>query len=240
MIQTQAKESLTDQVYRVLKKDITVCEIAPGTRLVEGELAARFEMSKTPVREALAQLEQEHLVQVMPRIGYVVTPISLADMHEVFSLRSLLEAEAVSLATLRMGDLELEALLAEATRGAPMSAGPFEATESLLLALGVNRTFHSAIARASGNQRLADMVCRLIDETSRLIFIDRSLHPEEYLHFPDHIRLVHAMQMRDVGTARKAMSDHIEYARKRIFELVVSSQTGIPLRMNDVESRLTL
>lgn len=230
-MQGQARESLTDHIYQVLKKEITVCKIAPGTRLVEGDLAARFATSKTPVREALARLRQDRLLDVMPRIGYIVTPLSMADMHEVFALRALLEVEAVGLATQRMDDGDLDKLMQQAQRGAAMGPGPFDA-DGLLTALDYNRDFHTTVARCSGNQRLADLVHRLTDETSRLLFIDRSLHPEGYLQFPDHIALVGAMQRRDVDAARQTMAAHIEFARKRIIELILSSQTGIPLRAN--------
>ena len=93
-----AKPSATDIAYRALRDEILRCELAPGSRVVEGEIAERLGMSKTPVKKALGMLIHEGFVEVRPRHGYQVTEITLADVQEVYQLRQILEPAAAELA----------------------------------------------------------------------------------------------------------------------------------------------
>ena len=120
------KVSLAEQVYMRLRTEILHCQLPPGTELSEAELAARFEMSKTPVREALVTLRQEGLVLTFPRRGYQVAPITFGDMNELFDLRIMLEAGAVELACQRITDAPASASSpappTTATRSRPSTA----------------------------------------------------------------------------------------------------------------------
>ena len=70
-------------VYDNIRADILACALAPGARIHENDLAARLEVSKSPVRDALLRLEVEGLIEVLPRKGYRVRPISVADVAEL-------------------------------------------------------------------------------------------------------------------------------------------------------------
>src|SRR5918997_618134 len=98
MADAKAVQSLTKRTYEALKQDVLTCALRPGAQIFEAELATRYGTSKTPVREALSTLVQEGLVQVLPRRGYLVAPITLRDVQEVFQLRLLLETAAAELA----------------------------------------------------------------------------------------------------------------------------------------------
>ena len=87
----QGSRLLRETVYEVLRADMISCKLIPGTELREAELAARFEVSKSPVRDALMRLEREGLVITLPRQGYRVAPVSLSDMLDMFHLRAALE-----------------------------------------------------------------------------------------------------------------------------------------------------
>jgi DNA-binding GntR family transcriptional regulator len=82
---------LRERVYEELRHDIVSCELMPGAEIREAELAARFEVSKSPVRDALISLEREGLVITIPRQGYRVAPVSISDMLDMFHLRAALE-----------------------------------------------------------------------------------------------------------------------------------------------------
>ena len=83
--------SLTDRAYAHLREEIITCTLRPGTDIGEHELAARLSMSKTPVREALARLTLERLVEAFPRRGYRVTPVTFKDINDIFTVRKALE-----------------------------------------------------------------------------------------------------------------------------------------------------
>src|ERR1700759_1882280 len=142
---------LRDNVYESLRSDILTCHFAPGDDMREQDLAERYSVSRQPVREALLRLEREHLVTVQPRQGYRVSPISLADARDLLRFRLALEPACVTEAIESAPDDVLKAL--EQSR---LFAGDQEDF------IAYNRAFHSALAPASGNRRMAVAVCALI------------------------------------------------------------------------------
>ena len=89
---------LRSQVTEILRDAILSGQLAPGSVLVERELAERLGVSKTPVREALSLLDHEGLVQTVPRKGYFVSPITVQDVHNYFGLRLILECASAEMA----------------------------------------------------------------------------------------------------------------------------------------------
>src|SRR6266513_2300118 len=102
-----AARSLTARVYNDLKRDILHCTLRPGQDVYEGQLAERYGVSKTPIREALNTLRQEGYVQVMPRRGYRISPVSVQDVQHIFHVRLLLEPSAAELAAQRISGEQL-------------------------------------------------------------------------------------------------------------------------------------
>src|SRR5436190_1701331 len=101
---------LRDRVYAEIKEDILTGVLAPGQLLQEGQLAQRFKTSKTPVREALARLVQEDLLEAFPRVGYVVTDCTVEDAQAVLDFRAILEGAAIELAARYITEAELAQL----------------------------------------------------------------------------------------------------------------------------------
>src|SRR4249919_508859 len=93
---------LTDQVRDQIRRDILHCVWRPGSEVSEGQLARRYGFGKAPVRAALHRLAQEGLVRAVPRRGYVVVPLTVRDVHDVFEFRLLLEPATVRLAVGRL------------------------------------------------------------------------------------------------------------------------------------------
>ena len=94
----QNHRPLREIVYEELKREILVGEIAPGTRMMEIELADEMGVSRTPVREAIRKLEKEGLVTIEPRKGAYASDVSIKDMVDVLEVREDLEAMAAALA----------------------------------------------------------------------------------------------------------------------------------------------
>ena len=196
---------LRDNVYENLRSDILTCRLAPGDDMREQELAERYAVSRQPVREALLRLEREHLVTVQPRQGYRVNPISLSDARDLLRFRLALEpacvAEAIENATAEV----LKAL--DEFRS---FAGDHEDF------IAYNRAFHSALAHASGNRRMAAALCDLIGQADRLVRVSvanvRDHDPTQLV--AEHVALIEAMQRRDGRGAARIIKAHISQTEK--------------------------
>lgn len=212
-------ESLTERVYAMLRTEILTCVLEPGREVSEAELAERFDVSKTPVREALAHLRSEGLVRTFPRRGYQVVPVTFGDMNELFDLRTILEAGAAELACQRITDAEIDNLNRLADVVYDRSEQP-----SLKRFVQANRDFHIAIAKASGNERLYQLLSRQIDELERFFFLGARLRDVSNETQSDHHAIVEALRKRDPGAAREIMIRHNEVTRQGLFQALASSR----------------
>ena len=98
---------MTDQVYEAVRRDILCCALPPGAAISEASLAARYGYGKSPVRLALSRLRQEGLVHASPRRSFVVSSITLRDVHDLYELRLVLEPAVARLAA---GKVDVRAL----------------------------------------------------------------------------------------------------------------------------------
>ena len=198
---------LRDNVYESLRSDILTCHFAPGDDMREQDLAERYAVSRQPVREALLRLEREHLVTVQPRQGYRVNPISLADARDLLRFREALEPACVAEAIESASDAVLEAL--DEFR---LFSGDHEAF------ITYNRAFHTALAYASGNRRMAASLCDLIGQADRLVRVSlanvKGHDPARLV--AEHVALIEAMQRRDSRTANRIIKAHVAETVKRV------------------------
>lgn len=216
----QAKPaSLTEQVYEALRTDILTCALRPGQELNEAEIAERFNISKTPAREALAALRQEGLVRAFPRRGYQVTPITFADMDELFDVRTILEAGAAERACTRLTE-DLVANL-NALADAVYNQGE---RQSLAAFVQSNRTFHLAIAEASGNGRLVELLMRQIDALERFFYLGAQLRDVNSETSISHHEIVETLARGDPEAARQIMIRHNEQTRQGLFQALTAGR----------------
>jgi DNA-binding GntR family transcriptional regulator len=219
--------SLARQAYEALKQDILTCALPPGAQIFENELATRHGMSKTPVREALNLLGQEGLVQVLPRRGYLVAPVTLRDVQEVFQLRLLLETAAAELAAEHITEEALRQLNAlVAVRYT------YRDRASYARFLRANRAFHVAVAQASGNQRLAAFVGKLLEDMERILHLGLDLRDSAEEMAAEHGELVDALLKGDGALARKVVTEQLQNSRKRVLEALVGQMgAGSSIRL---------
>jgi DNA-binding GntR family transcriptional regulator len=198
---------LRDNIYDRLRTDILSCQLAPGDDMREQELAERYRVSRQPVREALARLAREHLVTVTPRQGYRVNPISLSDARDLLRFRLALEPACVAEAINNAGDDVLKTL--DQFR---RFSGDHEAF------IAYNRAFHTALAHASGNRRMAAALCDLIGQADRLVRVSlanvRGHDPKKLVG--EHVALIEAMQRRDRRAAVRIIKSHIVQTERRV------------------------
>jgi DNA-binding GntR family transcriptional regulator len=217
--------SLAERAYQELKRSIIAGDLAPGAEILEGALAARFGFSKTPVREALKRLELEGLTRVLPRSGYVVTPVSLGDVQALFELRLMLEPPAAELAAERIGP----ALLEELDGLARVSFAGADRTNYARL-LEVNTRFHLGVVEGAGNRRLTEILSRVLAEAERVLHLAVDLRDASDLIIRDHVEIVQALRARDAARARQVSERHLTTSRQRVIQAIVSG-SGLALRI---------
>lgn len=206
-----APASFRQQVYQRIKQDIIICALAPGQVLNEGELAEQLDVSKTPIREALTQLQQDNLVELIPRKGYLVTTLTLRDIHEIFELRLILERAATVLAVDHITDAEIDAL----ERHLEVGYNPDDHS-TLYPYIQSNKDFHMEIAQATHNSRLVRHLGRVFVDALRLQYMDLDKGDTLWAWNRDHERIVEALRKRDKEAAAAAVEEAIAEARVRL------------------------
>ncbi|MDO1585347.1 GntR family transcriptional regulator [Rhizobium oryzicola] len=210
-------KSLTEQAYAILRDRVLTGDLRPGTEISEPELAEQLAMSKTPVREAMARLCVEGLMEAFPRRGYRVTPVTVKDMNDLFAVRGVLEGMAAALAAQNMTEDELDAL--DRLAGASYVVGENVSTKTFV---STNEEFHSAIAQGSRNPRLHALVMSHLEQCARLFYMGtriRDINPETS---QDHHNIVALLRQRDSEGARTAMMEHNENTRTGILTALIS------------------
>ena len=202
-------------VYDQIKKAIIFNEIKPGEILKEIELSQKYNVGKTPIREALIILVHENYLQTIPRAGYVVVAPDVQDIMEMFHLRIILEVESVSQAVDRLSDQEISQLLDHCEKEKLLYQSN-DRQQIRELGYGMNQDLHMAIARASGNTRLAQIVEQLMLDLQRVLLNDPNLIEPTLVDHSQHETILRYIQQRDKVNAQEAMRKHIEDTRNRI------------------------
>jgi DNA-binding GntR family transcriptional regulator len=207
------------EAYEEIKRQIIELDLAPGSVFTEADMAARLGLSKTPAREALARLNGEGLIHVVPRSGYRVAPVTLKMARDLFDLRAVLEAEALARAASKPIDIdvlrELETLRATTYRPADR--------ESVRSFLKANTAFHVGLARAGGNDAIAEVLERVFNQLQRLFHLGVMLssRADEVVH--EHHEMLDAVMRGDPDLAREVARTQVANARRVILNALLSS-----------------
>ncbi|MBX6741776.1 MAG: GntR family transcriptional regulator [Acetobacteraceae bacterium] len=214
--------SLTDQATAALRRDILTTRLAPGETLSEAAAAQRLSLGKAPIRAALARLAEEGLVLAVPRRGWVVSLVTIRDIHEVFDLRLLLEPEAARRAAGRVCAEALRRLDAVCAAGYRP-----EDEESALAFLDANKAFHVAVAELSGNARLARQIGRLLDESTRMLVLGlrRRDRTGEMAH--EHHALIEALALGRAAEAGRIMYEQVAASREMVLAALTAPDAAI-------------
>lgn len=201
---------MRDGVYARIRDEILSCGLQPGLRIYENDLAKRYEVSKSPVRDALLRLQEKDLIEVLPRKGYRVRPISASDARELYEMRLLLERASAEYATEHATDEELASLDRFRTADKNMN---------LLSWVKYNSEFHRSIAGIAHNSRLVRATQEVIDQFDRLTFVSVSSAKFDITQgkFADeHGEIIDAVQARNKRQAGSLTSNHIKNSQKRL------------------------
>ena len=217
--------NLADEIAHRLQRDILEGRLALGERLAQDELCARFEVSRTPIREALAKLQSSGLVSLRPNRGAIVRTPPRREVQEVYELRAELEGFAAERAATRIDALGVRRLdraqedLAAAVSG--LDPATADAGSELAAAIAAaNDAFHDVILAAADNRTLQRDVLRLRgcfpkDHVTEAV---RSVDELLTLNIEQHQRIRVALVANDGAGARRAMTDHVAHAGRLLVE----------------------
>jgi DNA-binding GntR family transcriptional regulator len=195
------KSTRKEKAYNYLRNAIVSHEFAPGSAIVEQDISDRLQISRTPIREAMKQLESDGLITSTPARGSFVSEINLQDVNEIFELRL---------------DLELLALRTAISR---ITAEEVAEMESIFRKLNENcskdrfyesdRRLHDLITRNSGNRRLVRFIDNLNSPIERFRYV-AAMKPERLKHSrKEHEAILRYIKFKDLEKAEVCLREHI-------------------------------
>jgi DNA-binding GntR family transcriptional regulator len=224
-IQARKRRVLMDDVVDAIREAILSGKLAPGTRLIEDDLASKLAVSRGPIRQALFRLQQEGLVSHETHRGATVASVSQADIEEIYTLRTALERLAIEQACRRATVEDLAPL--DAILLLFQSTPRVNITRKKVAEFDID--FHDAIFRAAHHNRLYRTWESLRSQVMVFLLLRDAL-PDDYLDswYRDHAKLVEAVRSRDVERATATIEEHIGSAYKRLL-VMLAKNNRLPL-----------
>jgi len=207
-------KSLADIAYRIIRDKILICELKPGSKIVEEKLAQEMGISRTPLRKALTKLEKEEFIVVVPRKGTYVKKLSPKEIKEIYELRRLLEGFAAEQAA-RFINVDQLKKMRQSCRKHSAAAKKGD----LLSCLIYNMEFHRILVEASKNAKLLKVLngFHLQLQAMRLSNAEQSPEimgtQEEVVN--EHLSIVEALSKGDGKLAKRLVEEHIISKRTR-------------------------
>lgn len=208
---TQGKTS-ADYVYERIRSGIFDKTLVSGQRLPEIVIAKEYNVSRTPVREALRRLENEGLVQIVPGWGACLASPTRQEIIDTYEVRENLEIMAIRKASQLITPLQI-CLLEEQI---DTEKKAFK-EKNLELYMNVNDAFHLIIAESSGNKTLAGYVKNILSRTYvQTIFFESFFNFANNPSLEEHIRLVEALKKHDEDMCVRRMQEHIKLSMEAL------------------------
>jgi DNA-binding GntR family transcriptional regulator len=203
-----------------------VGQIAQGEFLSEVKLADEFQSSRTPIREACIHLHKEGFLRVAPHKGYVVTEVSLEEIRELYDLRQLLEPRAAGQAAANGLGAEFRSEWEESIQRTA-SLLERERTYEVFVEFGrAEYGFHYAIAKASGNRKLAKFMAEIMNQFRRFHFICFRSTPWLKTGHEEHLIILNAICRHDTDAAMSLMQEHITKGAERGLQVFMGALAG--------------
>lgn len=206
------KPNRADAAYEHLKGEILGNRLPAGFQATEPDVAEGLNMSRTPVREALVRLKDDGLIDLIPRHGVRVLPVSPDDMREIYQILTALEPEAAAgVAESGLSDAqyaELEAATSDMQRG--LDAGDLDAWAA------ADDRFHRTLLSYSANKRMAAILNRLFDQAHRARMVTLRLREPPAQSTDEHRAILEAMRSGNARKTRSVFRAHRERAAKEL------------------------
>lgn len=211
-----SKPTRVDEAYELVKAQIRNNQMPPGFQLSDPELAEQLGMSRTPVREALIKLEQDGLIQLIPRHGFRVLPIRPSDMKEIYEILTSLEPDAAaSLAARKPTAKELAPL--DKAIAAMQTALDKADLDAWAIA---DDQFHQTLLSLNGNRRLENIVKGLLDQAHRARLVTLPLRELPSRSTDEHRQILEHLRSANAPAAREAFREHRQRASEELLAIL--------------------
>lgn len=201
---TGRRVSLREQAYESIKQQIVRCELRPGEAITVTELANAMNLGRTPVIQAIDRLAVDGLVEVMPRKGVVVSPVSMNDFVEIVEIRALNEVQAARWAAERASPEAVTRM--QANVDASWKAARNGAVDELIER---DREFHRLLSGAARNAILTEFLSNLHDRSLRFWFLSLRAPDHNIRVCEQHAQIVEAIRTGDPDASEAALREHI-------------------------------
>ncbi len=222
----QRSRSLHEQTYQALRESILSGELAPGDRLIETQIAEQLQVSRTPIREAIRQLQREELVTA-DELGWLrVATVSPKEAMHLYDCRMALETLAVTGACENASNSQLKKLKELVTQAEKLIKRKASNPDSVQL-LELDYQFHRTIAQSAGNAYLVSLLDQVFGKMALLRVQTTRYNPRVLEIRTEHQLLYEAIVQRDIEAATQAIRSHLSASRARVVrELENLQQTG--------------
>jgi DNA-binding GntR family transcriptional regulator len=200
---------LKDKAYEIIRNKIVACELMPGFVVDQNALMREIGVSKTPIRDAVAALEIEGLLVVMPRRGVIVAPISFGDIVQIYTVREAVEPLIARLATPAVEKDQLLRFLKIFTKEKYDSTSIIQSDFEM----------HAYLAKRTENRYLIRMMDGVLSQNIRIVVLGARIQDRLKASNTEHARIIECMLDGDAAAAEQAMREHIASA-KRIASMV--------------------
>lgn len=206
----------SEKIYRELKDAILSGEIAPSTVLSQNELARQYNVSRSPVRDALKLLEQEHLVRLVPKVGALVKPDNFSDAVEVTEIRCILEGYVARRLAHRATYEDVQVL-----RDYLKKVRETIETQDIQAFYDRERAYHEKMVGLAGNRRLVRVLSSLVDplcSRAYLSYVRRSPETAQVM-YEEHLAILAAIEDGDGDRAEALMRKHIQRMHSAMLQM---------------------
>jgi DNA-binding GntR family transcriptional regulator len=210
-----ATMSMVDAAHDQIRRRILDNVWPPGHRMLEQEVALALGMSRTPVREALVRLQNDGLVEVIPRHGMRVLPVSPTDMREIYEILTALECMAAEVLARRRPDAAELAPLLQATAAMDTALQ----SDDLDAWAAADERFHAGLVELAGNRQLAATVWTYWDRAHRARMFSLKLRPKPVNSTREHHDLVDRLLAGDAAGAAAVNRAHRERASRELLAI---------------------
>ena len=205
--------TLREKILENIRDAIISGSMKPGSKVSEPDLAERFGISRTPIREAFRQLESEGFLTVIPRKGAVVSTFSQKEVEEFYAIKSILEGYAARRACANLTEKEIDRLETINEKLQELAA-----QDNVKQFFRVHNDFHELFIKAADNDKLREMISGLVTRFQRLRLMSLSLPGRMTISVQEHRKIIDAFRKRDCESAESLVRINAEYGGKVLMD----------------------
>ena len=212
-------QTLREKILETIREAILKGQLKPGEKVAEPELAERFGISRTPIREAFRQLESEGYLTVIPRKGAVVTSLSERAVEEFYAIKSILEGYAARMATENLSDKDVEKLETINERLSQLAR-----EGDVKTFFKVHNEFHELFIKAAENEKLMELINQMMLKFNRLRLASLSLPGRMETSVQEHRKIIAAFKEKNGELADNLVRKTASYGGQVLIQSMAQTE----------------